>query len=238
MKIGKKEINLIIGLLGVLIAAGVWMFVASPMKDKTETLQNENAALKPKAEEYQAVNAQRASFEAESIELQDERTRLLASFPAGMSKEDEIMYWANMERANSASLSMDNITMAGWEEVFVEGQQGGSGEGATQLHLYRAPVSYTYQSTYQGLKDMVKYVFAQNDKKSINSITTAYDGGTGNLVGSININMYYMRGTGNEYVPYTIPTVPTGVVDVFRSVDMLTDAADVSEFGEGAEEEE
>lgn len=236
MKFGKKELNLIIGLLGVLIAVGVWMFVASPMKEKTESLKSENVELKAKADEYQAVNAQRPQFEAETIELQDERATLLKAFPAGMTKEDEIMYWANMERANASTLAMSNIVMSGWEEVHVEGQPSSEGEGATQLHLFKAPVSYTYQSTYDGIKNMVRYVFAQNDKKSISKVSAAFDAATGNLVGTVDINMYYMNGTGNEYVPYTIPTVPTGVADVFHtSSELTTDADGVSEF-EGEEE--
>ncbi len=238
MKLGKKEINLIIGLLGILIAIGVWMFVAKPMKEKTEALQTENVELKAKADEYQAINAQRNAFEAESIELQDERATLLAAFPAGMTKEDEIMYWANMERANAATLAMSNIVMSGWEEVYVEGQPSADAEGATQLHLYKAPVSYTYQSTYDGLKNVVRYVFAQNDKKSISNVTAAYDAATGNLVGTVDINMYYMNGTGNEYVPYTIPSVPTGVSDVFHTSGDLADAAGVSEFGGESEASE
>lgn len=237
MKLGKKEINLLIGLLGILIAAGVWMFVASPMKEKTEVIKSENIGLKEKAEEYQAVNAQRASFEAETVELTDERARLLAAFPAGMRREDEIMYWANMERANASELAMNNLSMGGWEEVFVPGQPAASGEGATQLHLYKAPVTYTYQSTYDGLKNVVKYVFAQNDKKSISRITAAFDAGSGNLVGAVDINMFYMKGTGNEYVPYTMPTVPTGVADVFHSTDKLANASDVSGFGVGEDGE-
>lgn len=237
MKLGKKEINLLIGLLGVLIAVGVWMFVASPMKDKTQLIEVENAELKVKSDEYQAVNAQRAQFEADTLNLQEERATLLSAFPSGMTKEDEIMYWANMERANSSSLALSNLVMSGWSEVFVEGQPEATEEGGTQLHLYRVPVNYTYQATYTGVKDMVNYVFSKNDKMSIESITASYDGTTGNLIGTIDVNMYYMSGSGNEYVPATIPTVPTGVADIFHSESTLTDGSDVSNFDAGDAEE-
>lgn len=238
MKLGKKEINLLIGLLGVIIVVATWMIVVKPMKEKTTALENANIALKEQADEYQAINAQRTKFEEDSVRLIDERAGLLANFASGMTKEDEIMYWANMERANSATLAMSNLSMAGWEEVVVSApSEGQNGEGATQLHLYKAPVSYTYQSTYDGLKNMVSYVYAQNNKKSIENLIIGYDGTTGNLVGTIGINMYYMNGTDNEYVPATIPTVPTGVADVFDSVDKLVDTAGVSDY-EAEESEE
>lgn len=239
MKIGSKEKNLIIGLLGILIVAGVWMFVASPMKEKTTALQAENESLKVTKDEYEAINAQKAVYEQGIVDLTTEREELLENYPAGITKEDEIMYWANMERTNSATLALSDIAMSPWEEVFVDGYTPSEGEGASQLHLYKAPVSYTYNATYDGVKAMVAYVFAQNDKKSIESVNISFDESTGNLTGSMNMNMFYMNGTDKEYVPYTIPTVPTGVENVFRSTntEVVTDAEGVSDF-ETAEDEE
>ncbi len=217
MKLGNTEKNLIKALIGVVIAVLVWMFVASPIKDKKEALAAENAELKVKKEEYEAINAQKAKYEEGMTALQNEREELLESYPAGMLREDEIMYWANMERANTGQLALENIGMSGLQEVFVDGQTPSEEEGATQLHLYKAPVNYTFKSTYAGVKGMTDYVFAQNDKKSIEGLSVAYNEETGNLEGSIDVNMYYMVGTGKDHTPATIPSVPTGVSNVFHS---------------------
>lgn len=237
MKLDKKTLILLVVLAGIAVLVAAWMILAKPLKTKTATLEAENAELKVKAEEYEAVNAQRTVYEEGIETLKAERADLLAAFPAGMTREDEIMYWANMERANASTLRVNNIVMSGWEEVYVEGQPEVTEEGASQLHLYKGPVNYTYVSTYDGLKDMVNYVFEQADKKSIRNLTAAYDSSTGNLSGSIDIDMYYMVGTGNEYVPVSIPSVPTGVTDIFHSTNTLTDTADISEFN-GSEETE
>ena len=207
MKLGNKEINLIKVLIGIALAVLVWMFVASPIRDKKDALAAENAELKVKKEEYEAVNAQKKKYEEGMTKLQLERESLLAAFPSGMIREDEIMYWANMERANS-------------------GFESSNEEGATQLHLYKAPVNYTFKSTYDGLKGMADYVFAQNDKKSIEGVVASFDAETGNLVGTLDMNMYYMVGTGKEHTPATIPTVPTGVSNLFRAGNtrVITDA--------------
>ena len=217
MKLGNKEINLIKGLIGIVLAVLVWMFVASPIKEKKELLAAENAELKVKKEEYEAVNAQRAKYEEGMTALQNERDDLLESYPSGMIREDEIMYWANMERANTGQLALEAITMQGFEEVYVDGYEASEEEGATQLHLFRAPVDYQFKSTYDGLKGMTDYVFAQNDKKSIGSLDVSYNEETGNLEGTLGMNMYYMVGTGKDHTPATIPSVPTGVSNVFHS---------------------
>ena len=223
MKLGSKEKNFIKGLIGIVLAVLVWMFVASPINDKKEALVAENAELKVKKEEYEAVNAQKAKYEEGMTALQTEREELLESYPAGMITEDRIMYWANMERANAGQLALENIAMSSLQEVFAEQQETAEGEGeseeegATQLHLYKAPVNYTFKSTYDGLKGMVDYVFAQNDKKSIEGLTAEYNVETGNIEGTLDMNMYYMVGTGKDHVPATIPSVPTGVANPYHS---------------------
>jgi len=232
MKLGSTEKNLIKGLIGIVLAVLVWMFVASPIKEKKEALAAENAELRVKKEEYEAVNAQRAKYEEGMVALKNEREELLEAYPSGMLREDEIMYWANMERANVGQLALENIGMSALQEVFVDGQTPSEEEGATQLHLYKAPVNYGFKATYDGLKGMADYVFAQKDKKSIEGLMAAYNEETGNLEGTLDMNMYYMVGTGKDHVPATIPSVPTGVSNVFHSSN--TKVVTESELAAGA----
>ena len=226
MKLGNKEKNLIKGLIGVVLAVLVWMFVASPIKDKKEALAAENESLKVTKDEYEAINAQKAKYEQGMTKLQAEREELLEDYPSGMLREDEIMYWANMERANAGQLILESIAMDNLQEVIVDGAPASDEEGATQLHLYKAPVNYGFKSTYDGLKGMVDYVFAQNDKKSVETVSAAYNNETGNLEGSLVMNMYYMVGTGKDHTPATIPSVPTGVSNVFNATNtrVISDA--------------
>ena len=84
---------------------------------------------------------------------------------------------------------------------------------------------------------MIDYVFAQNDKKSIEAVSASFNPETGNLEGNLNMNMYYMVGTGKDHTPATIPTVPTGVSNVFRAENakVITDG-EVAALKEAAEE--
>lgn len=226
MKLGNKEKNLIKGLIGIVLAVLVWMFVASPIKEKKEALAAENESLKVTKDEYEAVNAQKSKYEQGMTTLKTEREELLEDYPSGMIREDEIMYWANMERANAGQLILESIAMDNLQEVIVGEAPSSEEEGATQLHLYKAPVNYGFKSTYDGLKGMADYVFAQNDKKSIETLSAAYNTETGNLEGSLSMNMYYMVGTGKDHTPATIPSVPTGVSNVFNATNtrVISDA--------------
>jgi len=242
MKLDSKSRNLLIGLLGIVILAVVYMYVYQSMMDKANALENENLGLYETKTQYEAEAAHEDEYKQQIVDLTSNKEKLLAEFPAGTSREDEIMYWANMERENAGQVEMDNLTMANWEMV-AGGQTSSEGgdETATELRLYKAPVNYSFSATYDGMKSMVDYVFAQPDeKKSIENFAIAFDQSTGNLVGTIDINMYYMTGTGKEYTPATIPSVPTGVANVFgaTNTEVVSDDADaVSEFGEEGGEE-
>lgn len=240
MKMDAKTKSLLIGLLGVAIAVATWFLFAASMKEKTDALKLENEGLKAKKEEYEAVNSQRDVYEQGIVDLTTEREELLAAYPSAMTREDEIMYWANLERANSDQLVMTDISMQPWQEVFAPGYEEGYGtedEVKTQLHLYKAPVSYSYMATYDGIKGMVNHIYAQADKKGVQQMDISFDETTGNLEGSIVMNMYYMVGTEKEYTPVSIPNVPTGLTNVFRTTNtkVMTESDDLVDSGSGEE---
>ena len=244
MKLDSKTKNLLIGLLGVIILVVVYLYVFQKMQEKTAALEVENTALYETKTQYEAEAAHEDEYKDQIKNLEKEKAELLSEFPAGTSREDEIMYWSNMERANEGQLEMDNLIMGGWEMVAggaTESAEGGE-ETATDLRLYRAPINYSFSATYDGIKDMVDYVFAQpEEKKSLQNLSIAFDESTGNLVGTADINMYYMTGTGKEYKPATIPTVPKGVGNLFgaTNTEVVSEAGEaVSDFesGEGTEE--
>lgn len=105
---------------------------------------------------------------------------------------------------------------------------------------YYATVSMSYQTSYQGLKDIVKYITSQKDRMTIPAITVSYDETTGGLSGVLTVNMYYLTNTGREYEPPTVRGINRGVTDIFRSsgIGVPSQGADVSGENGGEENEE
>jgi len=50
-------------------------------------------------------------------------------------------------------------------------------------------------------------------------MTLAYDSSTGNLMGSVDLDQYYMTGIDKLYQPTSVPPVPKGVRDVFHTIN-------------------
>ena len=240
LALSKKDQSLLIGLLGLLFLFVSWYFVFNPLQEKTTVLEAENVALKEKADLYQSINARLPQYEEEIETYKSDIVEISNRYPVQISREDEILFLSNMENTYNRDLALENITMSSVEEIFpesavqqtaqpvapVEGEAAPDGAVATEpeivvpeIHLYAQPVNYSFRSTYKGIKDMITYLFAQNDTKAIQGLSLAFDTETGNLMGNLDLNQFYMTGTGREYQPIPVPTVTKGVSDVFHTVN-------------------
>lgn len=93
---------------------------------------------------------------------------------------------------------------------------------------YYASIGIRYEASYSGLKEMIAYVNAFQDRTTITQFTAAFDDATGKLTGEMTLNMYYITNTGKEYVPPVFDFMPKGVSNIFgktieRSQEALGD---------------
>jgi len=237
--VSKRDKCLLIGLFGGLFLLLAWLYGATPLQEKTAALQTENVTLKAKADLYQAINANLPTYEEGIAKMERQIADIANSYPVYISREDEILFLANMENTYHSDLAVENITMSAVEEIVanvaVETQdtEAVTQEAVTQeaaaateevveatpaIHMYRQPVNYSFRCTYKGAKDMITHLYAQTDKKCVEGLSLAYDSATGNLMGSLDLNQYYMTGIDKNYQPTSVPTVPKGVRDVFHTV--------------------
>lgn len=232
--VSKRDKCLLLGLFGGVFLLLAWLYGATPLQEKTAALQTENVTLKAKADLYQAINANLPTYE-EGIEKMERQIADIAnSYPVYISREDEILFLANMENTYHSDLAVENITMSAVEEIVAnvvvetEDTEAVTQEATTateevveavpEIHMYRQPVNYSFRCTYKGAKDMITHLYAQTDKKCVEGVSLAYDSATGNLMGSLDLNQYYMTGIDKNYQPTSVPTVPKGVRDVFHTV--------------------
>lgn len=236
MTITKSQRDLLIGLAGVLIAVLCWFLVASPNIEKRQSLESENETLRPKAEEYQAVHARVDEYRDSIVTLNNTADEIVGHFPSRIEREDQLMYWSNVDAAYPMDLRFGDIELGEWDAVAIAGADEATQEQVTydddgnavlpdevmeaataDYKLYAATMAMAFISSYDGMKDLFKYVNALNDRNSIESFEISYDREDGILQGSVGMKLYYLEGTDKEYQPYFIPSVPTGVEDVFRT---------------------
>lgn len=225
MKIGKKELSYLFIVLGLIMVVGSIVY-GNNLASKTETLTGENKSLQEEVNYLQDLSDHKQEYLDESDRMNAEMDEIKAQFPAKVLPENTIMYANGLE--SRFEVLLDSIGMQDAQIVGIEGasapQPAPAAEGgeenaaaannaiasaATSISLYRSTSVFNYESSYRGLKDMVRYVNEDQDRKSVESLDVTYDSTTGNLTGVITMSMYALDGTGK---PYEAPVV-TGVTD-------------------------
>lgn len=92
---------------------------------------------------------------------------------------------------------------------------------ATSISLLRSPTNFEFQSSYKALKDFVRTVNEDPDRKSIEKLSIGYDTETGNLKGVMEVSMYALTGTGKEYEPPVVTGVTDGLPQIFTGATTL-----------------
>ena len=84
----------------------------------------------------------------------------------------------------------------------------------------KSTVSISFKTTYEGLKKTIDFVNESSRRMTIGELNTTYDTATGNLTGSMTINMYMLTGSGVEktYEPPAMDDIKTGRDNIFGTL--------------------
>ena len=85
--------------------------------------------------------------------------------------------------------------------------------------LYRTQVTLQFNGTYAGLKKAVLYVADQSGRMTLDNVNASYDTSTGNLTGTIIVNIFSMSGTVRTYTEPDAGSVAYGTDNIFGTVE-------------------
>ncbi|MCH5280687.1 MAG: hypothetical protein J1E61_04400 [Lachnospiraceae bacterium] len=256
MKFKKSDINILIGLLGIVLAACSYFFVYQNFTAKTDELKVENTALQAEVDELQKMADNKAFYESETARMEEEIHEIMSHFPGEIRTEDQIMYAVNLE--NIYDIWVNNLSMEGTQlvQVAVDAPQMPTNDAVVEdtgdaandaivatgglrdtVFLYTSPFTLTYKATYHSAKEVLYDILQADDRMDIKAITLAFDGETGALAGTVDATMYTMSGTDYIYTSPQINGVRTGTADFFRAANTLVIDATPGGSAEGEEGE-
>lgn len=213
MKLSKRDIGLLLGLLGLVIAVASYALVFNPMKLKNQELETELAALKDKEAKLTEL-VDNFDYYKKQIEVCKEKSAEIETrFPSEVKPENEIMYAVELE--DELEVEFSTLNYGTPLEIITEGQKA-------DRFAYCTSLSANYRATYRGLKDVILYTADQADRMVVDTVTASYDGTTGNLVGSITINMYTVAGTERVYEKPYVPAMNVGIDNIFGTIEIPT----------------
>ena len=92
--------------------------------------------------------------------------------------------------------------------------------------LFRRLDILQFSGTYESLKDAVDYLASRSGRMTLDSVDASFDASTGNLMGTITVNMFSMTGTGSTYTEPDAGSVALGRKDLFGTIDAAKASAD------------
>lgn len=229
----KKDLQLLLIVFGILIAFSSWQFVFKANQEKTDKLKAENSNLKVTVSELEVLDAKKEEFLSETDRMKTECVAITNNFASGILSEDEIMYLYNMELVDAnevkvPSVSMSDAVLVPYSGAAVTTDQTAAAADANNttttsgifqpvdegIAMYDAAATLSFTTTYNGLKNIVRYIYEIPARKAISSVslTTSENG---YLSGSMNLDFYYLTGTEVPYSSISIPGVPTGTENIF-----------------------
>ena len=245
----KSQINLLIMLIGILLAVASYFFVFTKFNEKRAALAAENATLQTEVDALQELADNKEFYISETQRMDTEIRDIIARYPADVKVEDQVLYTYAVESSNQIWVNGLNVLPKEQvmvvaptptpeaapaeddlgEEVAAEPAAAPAAEAAApapgianSVYLYTSPFTMQYKSTYTSIKDVVRSIVESDDRMSIKTLTIGYDADTGCLAGNVDATMYTMEGTDATYTAPTVIGVPQGTPDIFRSGTVLS----------------
>ncbi len=241
-----KQIPVLLGALGVIFAVSIFLFVYKPYIEKTETIETENQILMQTLNKYQEIAENEVVYKEETEKMNLETNKIISEYATGLSREDQIMFMANLENRFLGELELNFFNMGMDQEInfgTTEIEQEVPVETPTEdavlafqepevvdngIKMFQNSVESGYKVSYDGIKDILDYINGVGVKKNITSITLSFDSTSGLLLGSMSMNQYYLTGTDGIYSKTNIPVVKTGLENIFGTIDPTFNEEDPS----------
>ena len=218
MKVSKKELYLLLALLGIGIAVCVWQFGFNKMNAKTEVLRAETEVLQGEIRKYTAVKDNIDIYTAGIETATNDIAEVLYKFPVTILEEDMIMLGREMEK-KADSTYVSNITFGNASNIFVATSRPAVATTVPiSYSLYNNRILLSFQTSYEGLKEIVDYINENKKRMSISDYSVAYDDRTGLVTGSVSVNMYSVAGTDKEYTQQNLSGVSIGTDNLFGTL--------------------
>ncbi|MCD7708711.1 MAG: hypothetical protein LUI02_02425 [Clostridiales bacterium] len=240
IKLSDSDKRLIIILLSIVLVVVVYFLVFARGMNKASEIEAQNEEDQQTLQSLQDMVARAPQIQEQTEEMNAERDEIISHYPASVRTEDVIRNILDMEdetniETSEVSFSTGNAMSTTIAAATSSTDDSEDGEGAStaqsKIYGYYTTASVRYAGGYEDLKSVLSYIADLNDRTTISSVSAAYDSTTGQLAGTMTINMYYMLGTDAEYEEPEFGTIDTGVENIFGAT------LENAEEGEGEEQE-
>ena len=215
MKISQKHIQYILLLLIVVIAVCAYEFGYVKYIEKANQVKEENKALEARINTLTEKESHRDEWNAGIDQFAKDSQTILTKYGPGNTPEKSIMFIRSLEEA--AEMTVPSIAFSNDSAIFVSSETDENGNPVVELDS--STLSINYSTTYDGLKKCMDFINSYPERMNVNGFNAAYNHESGQLSGSMVINLYGVKDADHKYVEPTIYGVDLGVDNIFGTYD-------------------
>ena len=219
MKMAKKDLALVMIIVGALLLFCAWKFSFSPAMEEVDAQESKQADLQVQIDKVVAEAGTETQKENEIKQWSDEISKMLSKYDVYYQYEDGILWMKQIEDDFAKDDEMTTVIAQ-----YTVGESGiaatveGQGAFAERIY-YKGTTTYTFNyqvADYATLKDFIDYIVSGNDGvKTIDNMSFSVDPVTGVTSGSVTMTVYTMMDGTVAYEAPTISGVETGVTNIF-----------------------
>ena len=248
MKISKRDINLLVGFLGILIAFLAYQFGYRNVQKEVEELETQNIQMETEIAELEALEANRDFYVSETDRMHQEISNWVGEFDSNTLPEDEMKFAYEQDNENLPSyLFINNMTFTDPALLYTTNQNQTNTEATADqadtasanvvtveniyptYYLYQTQTSYGMDCSYAGMKNMVRSVLTGGNRKAVENISLVYDDSTGQLNGTVLVDTYFVVGSDKPYAQPSLLPVRQGTDNIFGKMDILEQNEEAAE---------
>lgn len=235
LKITSREKNLILVFIGILLLAVSYYFGYSTLTEETEKLKRENKILVAQINALKEMESQEGKYVIQTKEMQENMKELIGKFPTDIISEDIILYVRDLE--NIAEVNVNHVTVPQKEYLEIQAEyeadvlksmedvtgavaeygfvNDGKIPNTEDMRLAKVKSEMVYSVTYEGLKEIIREITEDENRKNVDEISLIFNENTGNLAGNMIVNYFSLSGTGRQYERPEVTGMLHGVECIF-----------------------
>ncbi|WP_281532851.1 hypothetical protein [Anaerocolumna aminovalerica] len=235
-KLSEREKNLLFILLIFIILFCSYQFGYVKLTGKIDTLSSENLELSVKLNDLKQKDVTKEKYIEETDKMLADTQDMFNHLATSMTQDKNTIFVTKLEKEADMIVSaisfgdithiynsnrvMDNTT----DQTANETSNGSDTTDMTAegkgLKGYQSSITINYQTNYGGLKKAIDFINNYHEKMRIQSITAAFDSTTGNLTGTITIDLFMVSGEGREAELFDIYGIDLGTDNIFGTFEL------------------
>ena len=211
----QRDEGLLTLVLGILIFFVSCYFGFRNFYSETQQLRMQNEILNEQLAELEKIAGNKEMYVRQTKELQRGMEEKIRQFSSELISEEIVLYMEELEQKSEVHISAITIPersgisieqesnpseVSGEDSAVMENNNDAENEtsDAEQLSFSCIESNITYSSAYSELKDLIKLITTDKNRKSIDNVSGVFDENTGKVSGTMTVNYFILEGNNEK----------------------------------------